>query len=254
MLNRLVIGLSLLSSFALGCDATATPMDAGGDGGALVTTCLGGVTAGEACDFIEPCRTYWDYYMGQCGDETWSCVGGRVVYRDNRFGCSRQDAGPDTGSPSAWCADYAAPPAATSTDCRSSSDCASAGGTCWVPGDTAGLHAGGACPMECDDDSGCSDGNVCVAVNGGSCHLCQAACTEDSCGLWEACGADGHCGPAPCAGGDYVCPPGSTCGGADLDTHGCTIVSCASDAACGCGACVEGACAAGPGRCDLPRP
>lgn len=168
------------------------------------------------------------------------------------------DAGHDGGTaPPIWCAAYVPPPAATTDDCRSDADCASRGGACWAPGDTTGLHGGGACPMTCATDPDCPDGNVCESFNGTFCHQCVPSCTPTSCGAWEACGDDGHCHPAQCETDGWECPPSSHCaapGDMMIDSHGCAIAVCTSDADCGCGACVEGACAHGPGRCDLPRP
>ena len=150
------------------------------------------------------------------------------------------------------CAEYEPPPASTSTECRTEGDCGG-GASCWAPGDTRAYYASGFCPTECEDDGQCFEGLVCVPLNGGSCAQCRPPCTPAGCGQWETCGADGHCRPQRCDEG-YVCPPGSTCGGAEVDAHGCAIVRCDDDDDCGCGACVLGACALGPGLCEPARP
>lgn len=150
------------------------------------------------------------------------------------------------------CAEYEAPPAATSTECRDDRDCGG-GASCWSPGDTSAFYAVGACPMECDATTPCAEGQACVALNGGACSQCRAACTAGSCGAWETCGDDGRCRPQRCEEG-YACPRGSTCGGGEVDAHGCAIVHCDDDGDCGCGACVLGVCALGPGLCEPARP
>lgn len=166
------------------------------------------------------------------------------------------DGGGDGDGGRGSCSEYVPPPASTTTECRSDADCGPAGpGGCWSPGETSWFYVSGACPMECDDDVDCGADRVCVPMNGFSCALCQPACTPTSCHAWESCGDDGHCRAQRCDEG-YVCPPGATCvpGGVDdVDAHGCTTVPCASDADCGCGACVSGSCALGPGRCEPPR-
>ncbi len=217
--------------------------------GSLRSTCTGGVVVGEACDFSEPCRNYYDFWMGRCGSEEWACEAGRAVYRDFTFACSPIDAGPSR------CADYEPPPATTSAMCTRDADCP-LGGSCWAPGDTRPYYGAGFCPRECDADAACGAGQVCVALNGGACHQCRAACGSGAdCGRWEACASDGHCRPARCEDEGYACPPGATCErGPASDEHGCAIVPCASDGECGCGACIEGRCALGPGRCEPPRP
>lgn len=217
--------------------------------------CIPFPTAGAVCSFTEPCTQYTDYWMGRCGTETWTCVGGHVVYDDRTFPCAR-DFGVDAevdGGEQGMCPQYVPPPA-TPTACRQASDCVE--GACWAPGDTAPFYSGGACPMVCALDTDCADGSVCRTLNGGGCGACVGRCDVLSCALWETCGDDGHCAPAPCATGAYLCPPGAVCGGsgAGVDGHGCARVPCTTDAPCGCGACVEGWCELGPGRCDPLRP
>ena len=247
----LFLGLAAVSSGSIGCTTSHAVVDTGTP---VARGCYDASSrrAGAPCDFTETCTASSLCYMGRSGSEYWSCIGGRVVYSDATTPCLR-DGGPP---PPAWCPSYVAPPAATTTECRTDADCGSSGGTCWPPGDTSGLHASGACPMECDVDAECGTGSICQPLNGGSCSQCRSACMATTCGPWEACGADGHCRPADCGTDGYACPPGSSCGltGTPADLHGCSIVGCTSDADCGCGACVLGACALGPGRCDLPRP
>lgn len=152
------------------------------------------------------------------------------------------------------CPEYEAPPASTSTECRSDGDCGGSG-SCWAPGDTSAYYTAGFCPMECGGDVVCFEGLVCVPLNGGSCSQCRPSCDTAGCGQWETCGDDGRCRPQRCDEG-YVCPAVSSCmvGASGVDAHGCTIVSCDDDGDCGCGSCVLGACALGPGRCEPPRP
>ena len=251
------LALSAIAAAQLfGCTTSHGPAPDGApgtDAGPVATFCTGSLRVGEACAFTVPCVVSWDFWMGRCGEERWSCVAGHVTYEDLTFSCSLPDGGPP---PPAWCVGYSAPPAATSTDCRTEADCASVGGNCWPPGDTSGLDASGACPMECDVDTDCGTGSICQPLNGGSCSRCAPACTTGSCGPWRTCDEYGQCHAADCATDGYECPPGSSCGltGTPADLHGCSIAPCASDADCGCGACVLGACALGPGRCDLPRP
>jgi hypothetical protein len=264
-----VVGGALLASAALvGCamdhtagsdaateDAGRPPIDTGRIARSCADTPL---VAGQPCDFAAPCTTYWDFFMGYCGQEVWTCSGGLISYSDQRFACG-MDAGADAPPPATWCEGYVAPPAATTDDCRDDDDCEpSHGGTCWAPGDTAGHHFGGTCPMDCASDPDCAPGDVCVPFNEPfGCHQCIPACTETSCPAWEACGDDGHCRPALCETDGYPCAPGSHCaapGDTTFDSHHCTLAPCTADADCGCGACVEGFCALGPGRCDLPRP
>jgi hypothetical protein len=250
---------------AVGCGASSTPgSDGGTDGGpppdtGLPIDCLVAQHAvGEPCDpatFPTHCANHYDYWMGRCGSERWTCEEGVIAYSDATFACAL-DGGVD-GGPRTDCPEYEPPPAATTIDCRGDVECGPSGGTCWVPGDTAWFYVGGACPRDCTTDAECAEGSVCRGLNGGfDCGICVPACTSESCSLWESCGDDGHCRPQRCDEG-YTCPPAADCvpGGVDdVDAHGCTLVPCATDGDCGCGACVGGFCALGPGRCEPPRP
>ncbi|UJR85099.1 hypothetical protein [Sandaracinus amylolyticus] len=235
-------GLPLLLALALlGC-------------GESVDGCFEASSASEGarCDFDEsdvPCTEVRDGPTN-CGYTHYTCVDGRLRIMVIPFECPRLDGGAGSA-----CDAYEPPPAATTTECRSDADCDGTG-SCWAPGDTSAFYATGFCPMECDADGECGASQVCVELNQGSCSQCRERCTATSCSRWETCGDDGHCRPLRCDEG-YACPVGSTCvpGGLDdVDAHGCTTVPCDSDDDCGCGACVFGSCALGPGRCEPPRP
>lgn len=49
--------------------------------------CTAGLLSGSPCSFDETCRTFSDGLFGQCGEESWSCVDGRVEYVDRTFEC-----------------------------------------------------------------------------------------------------------------------------------------------------------------------
>ena len=242
------IGMGLLALALLGC----------ADDPDVVHSCSGvnASQAGERCDFTGGCTIEWRDGPPDCGYTTASCTDGRVSVSRVPGPCSPVPDGgmPDGGLRSA-CDAYEPPPASTTTDCRRDADCGGTG-TCWAPGDTSAFYATGFCPMECENDAACGASQVCVELNNGSCSQCRERCTATSCSRWETCGDDGHCRPQRCDEG-YVCPVGSTCvpGGVDdVDSHGCASVPCTSDDDCGCGACVFGSCALGPGRCEPPRP
>ncbi|AKF11407.1 hypothetical protein [Sandaracinus amylolyticus] len=231
-------GLPLLLTLALlGC---AEPVDSCSEASSA--------SEGARCDFDESCREFRDGPTN-CGYVDRTCVDGRLRVSVIPFGCPTL---PDAGS---GCGAYEPPPAMTSTECRSDADCGGSG-SCWAPGDTSAFYVAGFCPMECANDGDCAASQVCVELNQGSCSQCRERCTATSCSRWETCGDDGRCRPQRCDEG-YACPIGSTCvpGGVDdVDAHGCTTVPCDDDDDCGCGACVFGSCALGPGRCEPPRP
>jgi len=72
--------------------------DGGVDLGEIVyTTCDFRPPVDGACTFIAPCTWISDFYMGYCGNETWECRAGRVVYTDSRYGCMLPYGGVDAG-------------------------------------------------------------------------------------------------------------------------------------------------------------
>lgn len=214
------------------------------DGGDVVRDCYAAsfMSPGTRCAaFEEPCRVYWDYWMGRCGYEEWRCEGGRLTYENLTGPCELP--GPPT------CEGYV--PVDEAEECRLDTDCA---GSCAPPGDTSSTRMLDFCPRECETDADCGDG-VCLAYNDGVCHACGPRCTETSCGPFLVCADDGRCVPQRCDEG-YRCYPTADCapGTAEADEHGCIAPTCTLDFDCICGACVLGRCALGPGHCVSPAP
>lgn len=162
---------------------------------------------------------------------------------------SASDAGPDSGC---------APPEPAGS-CRSDADCTASFLQCYAPGEPVGC---GICmePQQlCATESDCHDGDVCVVYTppcscGGDASECRPRCTASSCATDETCNdVTGLCQPTSCSAG-YGCPAHTVCVTKGGDAHGCERVTCASDADCGCGACVEGHCYEGLGSCSAPPP
>lgn len=183
------------------------------------------------------------------------------------------------------CPGYSRPSSGTAT-CRSDTDCKDLT-MCVPPGDS--LPGCGTCQTpvrECEPSTGCPNNEVCFEYQppcpcySGLSSRCQARCTATSCPSGEQCASSGLCEPTSCKAG-YACPTGSRCAPASTDSdphgcqpipctqgfacpentrctstttdnHGCVVLSCKRDTDCDCGACVNGACAAGPGICVAP--
>ena len=113
--TRFVVSVVCLAMVS-GCpDDDPPPADDGGpsaeDGGAssaedgsvdlgefVHTTCeYGRPPNAAACSFTAPCTWISDFYMGYCGNETWECRAGRVVYTDGRYMCRLPYGGVDAG-------------------------------------------------------------------------------------------------------------------------------------------------------------
>lgn len=153
------------------------------------------------------------------------------------------------------CEDYALPPPERPT-CTSSSEC---GGLSCVPADTP--PACGLCPpvvRECEGHDECGPSHVCVEeeycdCDSGPSSFCRPVCSEDDCAEGERC--RDVCEPIPCGAG-FECPPNTYCTTphdeppGPVDAHGCTRLTCATDAECACGVCIDGLCQSGPGICQ----
>lgn len=149
--------------------------------------------------------------------------------------------------------------------CRSRASCAS-GSYCAGPNDR--MVCGIPPREQCDDSASCP-GGVCHAIND-SCSPdgvgseCGSECTATSCGPGFRCNAQKACEAIPCDEG-FTCPSYQRCdtaaahgtGPVHARTSGCVAIVCSLDKDCPTGkACVNGACADGPGMCrlDLPVP
>jgi hypothetical protein len=114
-------------------------------------------------------------------------------------------------------------------------------------------------PPCCGTGPQCGPGRGCPKVSGtatlcsgGPCASCVPPCMSDSgCGDGLRCNADQLCIRKRCDTDGYPCAAHSACSGADpnADSRGCLHDRCATDADCEPGACVNGRCADGPGRC-----
>lgn len=153
------------------------------------------------------------------------------------------------------CAGIACPPG----DCRSDDDCM--GGTSWEyclpPGEPPACGVGCMMMRDCEAHADCGEGSRCVQYRGGCCastdplsSRCLPACTEASCAEGERCNTEGICEPIPCSDG-WSCPAYTSCTGTG-DGHGCSRNTCATDADCAGGYCVNGACHPGLGTCTPP--
>jgi hypothetical protein len=105
--TRFIVSVVFLVALA-GCpEDDDPPADDGGpseeDGGVdlgefVYTTCdYSRPPAHAACTFTAPCTWISDFYMGYCGNETWECRAGRVVYTDDRYPCMLPYGGVDAG-------------------------------------------------------------------------------------------------------------------------------------------------------------
>jgi len=127
------------------------------------------------------------------------------------------------------------------TTCREPDDCSTVpGGYCSPEFPT--FNCGACLPSvrECENDDGCSTGEICAesAIPPCSCDAqgdtsCVPACTDDSCGDDERC-ADGHCEPISCSDG-YTCGELFICAPerAAADPHGCSPRNCNEGYVCG---------------------
>ena len=110
---------------------------------------------------------------------------------------------------------------------------------------------------QCETDTECGTGMVCVEYVDSCCELsgeassrCQAACSAGSCAEGEACDTSGHCQLVHCNDG-YACPTNTRCD-ANAEGHGCVRLDCAVDGDCDCGYCAGGVCRDALGACTPP--
>ncbi|MEZ4265572.1 MAG: hypothetical protein R3F39_04275 [Myxococcota bacterium] len=170
------------------------------------------------------------------------------------------DAAGDADHP--YCPGFSPPPLADS--CRSEADCD--GLTfCRYPGQqVCGIcrHPENNCDIASPSTS-CGEGQVCVsrlpfcACSSEEGTYCELSCAANpsSCGT-AACLPSGFCAPESCLDDGVDCPTNFVCSpqSASADAKGCARRTCATDAACDCGACVFGRCYEGPGICSPPVP
>jgi hypothetical protein len=147
------------------------------------------------------------------------------------------------------------------------------GGTCHTDGDCHGQSCVGPDPGPscgippqhgCTSSSDCGSGEVCSVVfdpcsASGFGSQCGSPCTGGAtCGTGLRCNAEGACEPVPCGQG-VTCPSYQRCGSPTTTgpvwgfDDGCATISCVLDSDCPTfGACINGACQSGPGRCETP--
>jgi hypothetical protein len=115
--------------------------------------------------------------------------------------------------------------------------------------------------MQCSVASDCATGEECHAIpDDCSASGIGSMCGADDCSPGFRCNASGACEPVPCDEG-FACAIYQTCTppttnaseAVYAETHGCTSMTCATDASCAGGLlCVEGVCQTGPGECEAP--
>ncbi|HNO70066.1 MAG TPA: hypothetical protein PKI49_16235 [Pseudomonadota bacterium] len=141
--------------------------------------------------------------------------------------------------------------------CATEQECTPAEGTCLSPGQFAGC---GICrrplPSEiCTSDAACAaTGPTAICTNtpalclcGGE-TVCTNGCAADSeCSEGQRCAANHRCEPKACVSASD-CPTDFRC-----DAGKCSRKPCATSRDCS-GYCVNSACYASPGTCNLPRP
>lgn len=141
--------------------------------------------------------------------------------------------------------------------CATEQECTPAEGTCLSPGQFAGC---GICrrplPSEiCTSDAACAaTGPTAICTNtpalclcGGE-TVCTNGCAADSeCSEGQRCAANHRCEPKACVSASD-CPTDFRC-----DAGKCSSKPCATSRDCS-GYCVNSACYASPGTCNLPRP
>jgi hypothetical protein len=141
--------------------------------------------------------------------------------------------------------------------CRTDADCPDNmhGEFCWAPGESRGCGiCGGPPEPKCGSDADCASQGAASICDPIPCpcspddKACHDGCTKDAdCGVASVCGATHRCEPAPCGAG-AACPALFSC---DPGGH-CARTTCTTDAACGDGRCVNGACWEAFGQCDYP--
>jgi hypothetical protein len=153
--------------------------------------------------------------------------GGAVSAGGSTGGTPAEDAGIPSVCPGS------APPLSGYATCRTVADCPSrTADACQL--DPVGGCGPGPPPPQCQADSNCSGGQVCLQISPSGCSglasHCIPPCTSTSCAADEVCAASGHCGPKPCNAG-YACSSQTVCGPSkpNADAHGCAPASCASD-------------------------
>jgi hypothetical protein len=145
------------------------------------------------------------------------------------------------------------------TPCGDSTACEGVDGLCFPSGT-------GCCPVKmmaprtCASDPDCASGAVCeeyvpdTACTFGLGTRCVPACTAgEACGDGDGlCDAGGRCVPLACPTA-WTCPENFDCEASNpgADVHGCARRTCTADTDCECGACVNGGCHDGPGRCGF---
>ncbi len=144
--------------------------------------------------------------------------------------------------------------------CHNDSECTGGIGfeTCSPPGATL---CGGACRIPLDT---CMNDSDCANTTGGPfiCEPVPCACSPDrecvpgckdssDCQTGFECGPDARCVPQSCAG--VACPPNFACTTTGTEKR-CSRKTCTSDAGCGGGYCVNGACYGELGECHGPQP
>lgn len=140
--------------------------------------------------------------------------------------------------------------------CRTDADCTD-GSSCWVPG-SCNVGDYESPPDACAGSGDCGEGLVCQPIAescGVAAHTeCVTSCVTAGCPDGERCDeASGVCGTWSCADG-FTCPAHTTCQPGFGDRNDCLRDLCSTDAECGGGACVKGACYDELGTCEWAVP
>lgn len=261
--------LTSLAAIALSASACEGNVEAPGGGGATSTSSSGGgagASGGGEHSSVCPGVAPWPQGTKTC-HTTEECSPVEVCVPAPLEGCDTCKAASKT--------------CALDTDCFSGvCQTYTLTGPCICPNGETGTM----CVQHCST-APCEEGFACEPAG----HCLPISCAQGFvCGLDLVCDeaspfADQHgCAPTPCDAG-FTCAPGDACakGSPEADPHGCAPIhcndgfmcpvstycsattpghgcalhSCATDADCDCGACVEGWCAPQIGICDAqPQP